>query len=187
MMNIGFPKANPSTFTGKAGVNLVSTIINNDFKWIFRPTPSENDFGIDAYIDIVSEDGLVTGQSIAMQIKSGDSFFKIKSPNGFTFYGEMKHLNYYMNSQSPVLIVICDTLEKKCYWENFDGNKIEKTKTGGKLNIPSNNFLAFSKKNKILDLLPPPKDYSDDLNQQWRINSLLKESDYILYIGAGID
>ncbi|MDP3877932.1 MAG: DUF4365 and DUF1817 domain-containing protein [Methylobacter sp.] len=182
-MNTGFPTANQSSFTGNAGVNLVSTIINNNFKWIFRPTHNEHDFGIDAYVDIVSENNLVTGQSIAMQIKSGDTFFKTKSPNGFTFYGEMKHLNYYMNmnSQYPVLIVICDTSESKCYWEKFDGNKIEKTKTGWKLNIPSNNILELSKKNKILKLLPPPKDYSDDLNHQWLINSLLKEFDCILY------
>lgn len=181
MDNIGFPTANQSLFTGNAGVNLVSTIINNSFKWLFRPTHNEHDFGIDAYVDIVSENNLVTGQSVAMQIKSGDTFFKTKSPNRFTFYGEMKHLNYYMNNQSPVLIVICDTSKNKCYWEKFDGNKIEKTKTGWKLNIPLSNLLELSKKNKILKLLPPPKDYSDDLNHQWFINSLLKEFDCILY------
>ncbi len=180
-MKKGFPKINQSSFTGESGINQVSTIVNNEFKWIFRPNHNENDYGIDAYIDIVSEDNFVTGQNVALQIKSGDSFFKTKSPNGFTFYGEMKHLNYYMNSQSPILIVICDSSKRKCFWEKFDGNKIEETKSGWKLNIPANNILELSNKNRILDLLPPPKDYSEDLSQQWKINTLLKESGYILY------
>jgi hypothetical protein len=36
-MSIGFPQVKNSVFTCEDGVNLVSTIVNNEFKWIFRP------------------------------------------------------------------------------------------------------------------------------------------------------
>jgi len=181
MIDQGFPQTKQSFFTGESGINLVSTIVNNDFKWILRVNHNETDFGIDAYIDIVSSGGYVTGQTIGIQIKSGESFFKTKTKNGFTFYGELKHLNYYMNSQIPIVIIICDESKRKCYWGDFDGNKIEGTKTGWKLNIRSNNIFNESSKNKLLNLLPPPKDYSDDLNEQWYINNLLKEYDSIIF------
>jgi hypothetical protein len=99
-------------------------------------------------MDIVTDDNSVTGQSIALQIKTGKSFFKSKSNNGFTFYGEVKHLNYYMNSQLPILIVICDIEKRKCFWVHFDGNKIERTPSGWKINIPARNVLENSKKMK---------------------------------------
>lgn len=180
-MTIGFPQNKQTALTGQAGINLVSTIINNEFKWIFRPNHNETDFGIDAYLDIVTEDNFVTGQSIALQIKSGESFFKSKSKNGFNFYGEIKHLNYYMNSQIPILIIICDVNKRKCYWVHFDGNRIERTKSGWKINIPSLNFFNASKKKEIQSLLPPPVDYSDYLNDQWDFNTILKGFDTILY------
>jgi hypothetical protein len=180
-MTTGFPKVKQSVFTCENGLNLVSSIVNNDFKWIFRPNHNETDFGIDAYIDIVSEENSITGQSVALQIKTGPSFFKSKSKNGFIFYGEMKHLNYYLNSQLPILIVICDVEKKRCYWVHFDGNKIEKTPTGWKINIPKSNLLERTKKQKILKLLPNPIDYREQLNSHWDLNSILIESGTILY------
>jgi len=42
----------------------------------FQKKSSRNDFGIDAYFDIITERYKLTGKSIAVQIKSGDSYFK---------------------------------------------------------------------------------------------------------------
>ena len=186
-MNTGFPKVKNSVFTCENGINLVSTKVNNDFKWIFRPNHNDTDFGIDAYIDIVTDDNSITGQSIALQIKTGKSFFKSKSKNGFTFYGEMKHLNYYMNSQLPILIIICDIEERKCYWGHFDGNRIERTSSGWKINIPASNLLERSNKEKILKLLPNPIDYTETLSNHWDLNSLFIESEIILYTIDRVD
>ena len=43
-------------------------IIENQFEWIFKPTPLEHDFGIDACIDIVTEQRRVTGKYIGIQV-----------------------------------------------------------------------------------------------------------------------
>ena len=93
-MTAGFPLYNKQHFTGEIGVNEVSKIVNEQFGWIFRRNPAEYDFGIDGYVDVVSVEGAVTGQCFAIQIKSGQSYFKTKTLNGYTFYGEEKHLNY---------------------------------------------------------------------------------------------
>ena len=39
----------------------------------------ENDFGIDAFIDVIAEFGQVTGKTIAAQVKTGSSYFKEKN------------------------------------------------------------------------------------------------------------
>ena len=142
MSSCDFPKLIRERLTGEAGVNAVSTVVNDKMKWIFRRVHLEHDFGIDGYIDIVREDGGVTGQSIAVQIKSGQSFFKEKTPNGFVFRGEEKHLNYYMNLPVPVLMILHDDVTHQCYWEQFDVRKTEPTSRGWKFNISKNSLLS---------------------------------------------
>ena len=51
-----FPKRTLSQKSGEIGINLVSKIVTN-FGMIFRRTPQEHDFGLDAYIDFVNKDG----------------------------------------------------------------------------------------------------------------------------------
>jgi len=180
-MNNGFPKAKTTNFTGNNGLNLVSTIVNNDLEWVCRVNNKEYDYGIDAYLDIVTDEGFVTGQTIAVQVKSGKSYFKNKTSNGFTFYGEMKHLNYYINSQVPIVIIICDIKKRVCYWQHFKKDRIENTINSWKMNIPKNNKFSISNKNKLLALLPKVKNHTDDLTRLWEENLLLKKSDLLLY------
>jgi hypothetical protein len=97
-----FPKFVRQRQTGEVGINAVSSIVNDKFKWIFRRVNAEHDFGVDGYIDVVTDDGNVTGQSVAVQIKAGASFFRTKTAIGFVFYGETKHLNYYLNLRVPI-------------------------------------------------------------------------------------
>ena len=158
---------------------MVSTIVNNELHWIFRTNHSEHDFGIDGYIDIVTESGSVTGQSFAVQIKAGGSFFNQETPNGYTFYGEGKHLNYYSNHQLPVLIIICNLVTRTCYWQDFDPPRIETTTKNWKLNILKRNTLARENKEKLISILPEIIDVRDDLSQQRMMNEEFKNADRI--------
>ena len=47
-----------------------------EMRWLFR-RQLESDFGIDAQVEVV-EDGRPTGQLVAIQIKSGASFFRVR-------------------------------------------------------------------------------------------------------------
>ncbi|MBV1874698.1 MAG: DUF4365 domain-containing protein [Gammaproteobacteria bacterium] len=120
---------------------------------LFKKNSAEYDFGIDGYIEIVTEEGAVTGQVIASQIKCGRSFFKTKTKTGFTFYGENKYLNYYCNAPFPVIIIACDGETKDCYWAQFSVDKTEKTSKNWKINIPKRNKLTGKSKRALLDII----------------------------------
>lgn len=180
-MNSKFPTYLKTNNTGDIGVNAVSTIVNDDMKFIFKKNNAEYDFGIDAYIEIVTEEGAVTGQVIGVQIKCGNSFFQTKTKTGFTFNGENKHLNYYCNSPFPIIIVICAPNTKECYWEHFLIEKTEKTKVNWKINIPKRNKFTAKSKEKVINLVGVPNDFSDEANEHWEMIAALKKADFVHY------
>lgn len=187
MSSANFPKLLRVRQTGEAGVNAVSTIVNDGLKWIFRRVNAEHDFGIDGYIDIVTDDGGVTGQSIAVQIKTGKSFFATKTPAGFTFFEENKHLNYYLNLPVPLLVILCDDKARQCYWELFDIRKTEQASNGWKMNISRNNNLSERSKEELLDIVGPAIEHTESIKAHWEITKALAESDFVFYSVARDD
>ncbi|WP_291590091.1 DUF4365 domain-containing protein [Comamonas sp. UBA7528] len=179
-MTDGFPSIRKSTRTGEEGVNAVSSTVNNKFGWIFRRNHNEHDFGIDGYIDVVTDSGAVTGQCLAIQIKTGKSFLRDGGAAGFTFYGELKHLNYYLNIPMPVLIVIHDDTSGKTYWQHFSQSRTDGTPTGWKMSIPRENIFE-SDKSRLLEIVGPPKDHLESLKSHWAFNDKLSRYDFIHY------
>jgi len=180
-MSSGFPSIKKTKIICEVGVNAVSTIVNDEFQWLFRKNHDEHDFGIDGYLDVITENGNVTGQSIAVQIKSGESYFKTKTSNGFTFYGEMKHLNYYINQSIPVVIIIHDDKTGKTYYEVFKQERTEATTTSWKINILKANLFNLCAKKKLLELLGPAKDSLGELKEHWAFNKKLLNADVVHY------
>jgi hypothetical protein len=176
----GFPAYKKSVGTGEKGVNAVSSIVNDEFCWIFRRNSNEYDYGIDGYIDVVTDDGAVTGQCVAVQIKTGQSFFKKRNEYGVTFYGDQKHLNYYLNLSVPVILILHDDLSNQTYWQHFNRGSIEGTPTGWKMEVSFCNFLAEGKR-RLLDILGPPKDHISELESHWAFNKELAQYDFVHY------
>jgi len=168
-----FPTLTQQSRQGNLGTEIAASTVNNELKWLFRKVHQEEDFGIDGYIDIVLENGSVTGQSLAVQIKCGSSFFATRTNFGYVYYGARKHLNYYLNSQLPVLIILCDPDTRICYWELFDPNETEKTASGWKMIIPFGQILGTTSKAKLLEIVGPAKDHISQLEKHWAFNELL--------------
>ena len=103
------------------------------------------DYGIDAIIERKDEK-YPSGKLIAVQIKSGDSYFKEMKEDKVVFRGENKHYNYWLNHSLPVIIVLYSPSEDKLIWESFNEQKAEKTEKGWKINIPYNQKLEDSRK-----------------------------------------
>lgn len=175
------PKVNKKNFTSDSGVNFVATIVNDELGWIFRKNNNETDYGIDGYIDIVTKEGEVTGQSFAVQIKSGTSFFKQKSRNGFIYHGEPKHLNYYRNQQLPLLLIIYSPTDKKCLFGLFNELAIEPSGSGWKLNIKNDDVFGAQSKDTLLNALPPLKEGIGQLKEHWAFNDDLASAGVIFY------
>jgi hypothetical protein len=180
-MSTGFPTYSKSAQKGDRGVDLVSRVMNEEFGWLFKRNHQEHDFGIDAQVDVVLEDGTVTGQMLALQIKYGKSFFSEKSQWGYIFRGELKHFNYLANYPTPVLIAICHPDSGEIYWVEFSPDATSRAGSNWKITIPFENKLIGSKQ-KIFDLLPPPSDLLDEVQQFWQLNEVLVTSEYIHFI-----
>lgn len=175
-MSDTFPKYNPNRQTAEKGITIVKQIVENELNWIFRQTPLEHDFGIDGYIDILNSDNGVTGKYIGIQIKTGESYFKNEKADGWDFRGEIKHLNYYLNLDFPVLIILVDLSTNLAYWTEFDMDKVSKITNGWSLRIKKNQKLEKNAKG-ILRLLPGEEiDYFPQIEYQWAIDEKIKSS-----------
>lgn len=152
-----------------------------EFGWLFRRHHQELDFGVDGQIEVVTLEGLVTGQMLGCQIKCGKSFFRESNRWGYIYRGGTKHLNYLANYPVPVIIVICDPDSQEAYWARFHVNDVEVTEAGWKLTIPYGNKLASSKA-ALEALLPPPKDHLPALREYWNINRLMVDAAIIVYM-----
>lgn len=154
---IKYPRISPQARLGDQGVENAGRVFNQ-FGWLFRRTHQEHDFGIDGYVDVVLEDGSITGQVIAVQIKHGLSFFATKSAHGYIYRGDPKHFNYYCNSSSPLLFVISHPKDGNCYWQVFNPEIVTHHTESWTIEIPFSNKLADSRE-VIRSLCHPTKDH----------------------------
>lgn len=131
-----------------------------------------SDYGVDAIIEPRGTDYL-TGKLIAVQIKTGDSYFKEANEEYVVFRDEIKHYNYWLNHSLPVIIVLYSLSTDECIWEIFNEQTAKKCKEGWKINIPRNKILQNSKK-QLQNIANNLSDY------QRRWNSLVVAKDWML-------
>ncbi|MEG4044065.1 DUF4365 domain-containing protein [Microcoleus sp. Pol17_C1] len=123
-------QSHPSSRTGRIGIAGTQLIFER-LGCIFREQPIE-DYGIDAHVEFI-ENGQATGKLIAVQIKSGDSWFKEKNGNNIIFRGNNEHLEYWQNHSLPVIVVLYKDSENSAYWQAVNNNTIQRTQKGWKL------------------------------------------------------
>lgn len=181
------PKQNRANRIGRKGVAILTRIVEIELDWNLRLNHLEDDFGIDAYIDLVTKEGNLTGKSIALQIKSGESYFKQKSEYGWKYHGENRHLNYYLNHDIPVVIVIVDTESEKAFWVLCDPEQTEGGRNGWTITIPFENEITTKSKSELENFVSPTIDYVSQLEDYWETNKLLKSSSRILLIAGRED
>ena len=171
-----FPKFTSNNLKGITGQSYFKYFVNEYLKCIYHPISEENDFGIDGYIELVIDKN-VTAKLIGVQIKHGNSFFNNSTSYGYKFIGDQKHLNYYLNSQVPIFIVIIDENFNKMNWVQFD---ISKTMPIGQnkwyIEVPKNNELKINFKDAIFQAAGTVVDFKELIQLNWNINSLIKDS-----------
>ncbi len=139
--------------------------------FMFREQPI-GDYGIDAIIE-TKDNNYLSGKLIAVQIKSGDSYFSKKKGNNVVFRGDIKHYNYWINHSLSVIIVLYSPSSDRYIWEVINKQTAIKCKNGWKINIPYNQTLENSCE-KIRDLANKQSDYE----RRW--NSLVIAKDWML-------
>ena len=98
--------------TSKEGINFVRNIVDNA-NCIFNEVPQQNDLGIDVHIEFIKNESPVNSM-IAIQIKSGNSFYNKK--NGNCFFLVNNHYSYWKNYQLAVLGIVYIPQLAKAYW-----------------------------------------------------------------------
>lgn len=122
----------------RIGVSKLETLFAQS-GWFFREQ-FVKDYGIDAQVEVVENDK-PTGQLIAIQIKSGESYFSESDESTITYRPDSKHIEYWLRHDLPVIITLFNPTEDKFYWVPVSKDTIEKTKRAYKIVIPKSNVL----------------------------------------------
>jgi len=130
-------KVTEQHFVDRQGMALIHSLTVNDLHWLFREQ-AVSDVGIDAHLEIVLE-GRPTGRLLALQIKSGESYFREAIAEGFVYRSDEAHLNYWLNHSLPVVLVICKPGTQEAYWQVVSGQTVMRTDHGWKMIIPAGN------------------------------------------------
>lgn len=126
----------------RQGVALVQGLAVNDLRWLFREQ-AISDVGIDAHLEVVTG-GRATGRLLALQIKSGDSYFRESVPDGFIYRGDPWHMEYWINHSLPVVVVICSPRTGDAYWQAISEDTAVRTDGGWTMVIPRANRFGAS-------------------------------------------
>ena len=133
----------PSAKVASVGVAHAKLAIEEKLGWLLREQPTE-DYGIDAHVEVVDED-MVRGRLLALQIKSGTSWFKEPGSEGWWFRPDEDHVQYWTNHSLPVVVVLYRPETKRCHWQLVNRETLVETSTGGwKLLVPEAQVLDGS-------------------------------------------
>ncbi|HRI34707.1 MAG TPA: DUF4365 domain-containing protein [Saprospiraceae bacterium] len=121
------PKYIKTNSTSKKGVNFVRSIVEAHNS-IFNEIPVQNDVGVDAIIEIIKNES-TTGKMLAVQIKTGSSYFDEKK--GICKIPVGSHFEYWNKYPLPVIGIVFVPEHAKGYWidikeyfENSDKNSV---------------------------------------------------------------
>ena len=149
---------------------------------IWRPTPC-HDLGVDGQIEFLEPNTNVsTGHIIAVQSKSGPSFFKNQDDNFVKFYPEEKHRRYWSRLKIPVILVLHNPDENQTIFTSLKPQLVGKgpilLNKNKLFNRTARDFLIDASESEPLDQSP-----SEILNRFKRIE-LYREDNKTL---TGID
>lgn len=170
----------PDPLTERRGVNAVEAVFISDFKWGFREQ-TVSDFGIDAQAEIF-EAGKATGKLIALQIKTGASYFR-KHGNDYVFYGEQRHLDYWLNHSLPVFLILHDPGRNLTLWQKIERHLVKVTDNGWSIVVPSTNILNGAAKEAIASGIPNdlPSKHRARMAMDLELMRLLADEDEIYF------
>ena len=114
----------------------------------------EPDFGIDAHAELI-EDEKPTRRLLAVQLKSGSSYFAETTEDAFVFRIDAEHIDYWLNGSLPVLICLCDMAERVIYWQHVNSETAISTGKGFRIHVPKRQQLVPEAVSELRDILTP--------------------------------
>lgn len=100
---------------GQKGVALIEKIVLA-MGWVWYPR-GQLETGIDGTIEIRDPDtGKMTSQILLVQSKAGKSYFRAETETSFEFLCDQSDLQYWMQGNVPVLLVVSSPDDGEAYW-----------------------------------------------------------------------
>src|SRR5262245_25770889 len=118
--------------TGRRGIHIAAVAFEA-LGFAFREQPT-SDFGIDAHLE-PRAGSRGTGELLALQIKSGDSYFRAAARDGWWLRTDKQHANYWLQHALPVIVVQVDVEERRVFWEAVTNSTVQFTEGGAKILI----------------------------------------------------
>lgn len=117
-----FPKRISAHISESASFKALSSALPD--AWIIREV-TERDYGVDLYVELVRENNAVTGDMVALQVKSTSSL-SFNSSGGYSFSGIKKStINYWRGLPVPVFVVLVNLENGSAYWSSMEMNDRE--------------------------------------------------------------
>src|SRR5262245_47724123 len=138
-----------SHITDAEGVSAVEHRILQ-LGWLFR-RQFTFDYGIDAHIE-VRADSQPKGRMLAVQIKSGHSYFERADENAIEFRGKLEHLDYWLEHDLPVIVILYDPTTKEFCWQVVTVDNAVRGTNGWKMLIPRNQALDAASLDRLLKI-----------------------------------
>ncbi|WP_169811708.1 DUF4365 domain-containing protein [Nocardia sienata] len=108
------PKVGDTDFAERAGINRVAETVNGA-RCIWREL-LQKDIGIDGHIEYVTPDGYAPGRIIAVQVKSGASWFRGSNKEFLSYTARRSHAEYWARYPLPVVLVLHNPATSETIW-----------------------------------------------------------------------
>jgi tetratricopeptide (TPR) repeat protein/predicted nucleic acid-binding protein len=153
----------------RMGVSALDSMVSS-FGWAYRDQ-TVADYGIDGHIEPFDDTDRPGGRLIAVQVKSGQSYFE-RTDGGWYFRGDQPkkksrpkkedwHLQYWLGHVLPVVIVMYDPESGKLYWQLVSEDRVTFTERAWRILIPETQVLdrdAVARLREIANSVPSAKD-----------------------------
>ena len=104
-----------SVFIGNEGAYLVPQLVN-EMRFLWTPS-GQFELGVDGTIEIVDPaTSQGTGNIIKAQIKTTSQPWAEENESGFVFPVRETDLNYWLNGNTPVILICCKAGEREAFW-----------------------------------------------------------------------
>lgn len=153
---MGLPKVG-KTQTEKEGVGIVTMLVQRPqarggLGFIYRNQP-EADAGIDGHIEIIdATQGEYTGKLVGVQIKTGPSWFRRRTGDGWTVYIERTTVEYWRQYAVPVILAVVDVDQSAVFWALGSAGEFPSTPKFYKIPVPTSQRLDASGSHAIAAL-----------------------------------
>lgn|SRR5574344_82185 len=132
---------------GVAGVTLAFS----KFGWTLRER-GRIDYGIDADVEIKTNSEYQS-KHIAVQIKSGESYLKVKENGKISFSIDEWHYKYWLKSDRPVLIVFYDIDNNDVIWEQVCISNLQSSTKNHIIEIEPTKKITANSKEELESIL----------------------------------